>query len=183
MLLFESCFNKEESDFYFQKLQSEIQWKHEPIQLFGKPIMQPRLTAMYGEEGVHYAYSGIDMPATLWTETLKTILQRVSSLSQVSFNIALLNLYRNGQDSVGWHRDNEKGLGKYPTIASVSFGATRDFQIRTYKEKDNQLTFPLSHGSLVVMKGDMQNVWAHQVPKTRKPVGARINITFRLVND
>jgi alkylated DNA repair dioxygenase AlkB len=102
MLLFENCFTQEESDYYFQTLQSEINWKHEPIIFFGKEVMQPRLTAMYGEDGVHYAYSGIDMPTTLWTDTLKTILQRVSSVSQAAFNIALLNLYRDGNDSVSW---------------------------------------------------------------------------------
>ena len=159
----------------------EIHWKQEPIILFGRSIMQPRLTAMYGEPGVHYAYSGIDMQATPWTDTLKTILQKVSSLTDASFNIALLNLYRDGNDSMGWHRDNEKSMGGHPAIASVSLGATRDFQIRRYKEKGSVITLPLSHGSIVLMKGEMQNYWEHQVPKTKKQVSARVNITFRKV--
>ena len=179
--LFENCFAKEESDHFLQKLTTEIHWKHEPIKMFGRSVMQPRLTAMYGEPGVHYAYSGIDMQAAPWTDTLKAILLKVSSLANATFNIALLNLYRDGNDSMGWHRDNERSLGKHPTIASVSLGATRDFQVRRYKEKDNLMTLPLSHGSTLLMKGDMQSLWEHQVPKTKKQVAARINITFRNV--
>lgn len=183
MFYFPHFFTKEESDYFFHVLQAEIAWKHDPIKFYGKMIMQPRLTAMYGDEGEHYAYSGINMPALLWTDTLRVIKHRVEEISETKFNIALLNLYRDNKDSVSWHRDHEKGMGKYPTIASVSLGATRTFQVRTYKEKENKLNFALSHGSLVLMKGDMQNIWEHQVPKSTKETGARINITFRYVSN
>jgi len=182
MLLFENCFTKEESDYYYDTLLHEIPWKLDKIVVFGKTYDQPRLTALYGDAGTHYAYSGIEMPATLWTDTLKRIKEKVETVTGTTYNIALLNLYRNGSDKVGWHRDNEKGMGIHPTIASVSLGATRKFQIKKFKEeKGKLLTFNLEHGSVLLMKGDMQNVWSHQVPKTSKPVDARINITFRKI--
>jgi alkylated DNA repair dioxygenase AlkB len=136
---------------------------------------------MFGEEGTHYAYSGINMPATPWTRELKQIQEKLQATTGALFNIALLNLYRDGNDKVGWHRDNENGMGSTPTIASVSFGETRDFQVREYATRSSKITFPLSHGSMVLMKGQMQNIWSHQVPKTAKKVGPRINITFRYV--
>lgn len=184
MFLYENFFTKEESNQYFDILLHEIAWQQDDIKVWNKIHKQPRLTAMYGNAGAHYAYSGIDMPATPWTNALKLIKDKVEGATGAIYNIALLNLYRDGNDKVGWHRDNEKGMGKTPTIASVSFGATRNFQVKVYNTvSQNKMTFPLSHGSLVLMKGEMQNVWSHQVPKTSKKVEARINITFRYMLD
>lgn len=182
MYLYDDFFSTAESDYYYQKLLAEIEWKHEDIKLFGKPVKQPRLTAMYGEIGTHYAYSGIDMPALQWTDTLKEILEKVRNATQANYNIALLNQYRNEADGVGWHRDHEKGMGATPTIASISFGETRDFEVRRYKTHDNKIVVPLSHGSLILMRGDMQRNWEHRVPqKPNKKLQTRINITFRYV--
>lgn len=144
--------------------------------------MQPRLTAWYADAGKTYSYSGITMPGTEWTKTLLQIKTAVEKTSGVSFNSALLNLYRNGQDSMGWHRDNEKELGLNPVIASLSFGAERIFQLREYASKSNLKSLSLSHGSFLLMRGETQPYWEHRVPKTNKVHATRINITFRRVN-
>lgn len=175
-------FPKEQSDVFYRTLLEEVNWKQEPIKLFGKEIMQPRLTAWYADAGKTYSYSGITMPGNKWTEPLLKIKSAVEKVSQVTFNSALLNLYRNGQDSMGWHRDNERELGHNPTIASVSFGADRLFQLREYASKSGLKSLLLSHGSVLLMRGETQPHWEHRVPKTNKVNVARINITFRIVH-
>lgn len=177
-ILYPGLFTHSESDDLFSRLQHEIEWKQEPIQLFGKTIMQPRLTACYGEKAV--AYSGIVMEVYPWNSLLLQIKQRVEAESQTEFNSVLLNNYRNGNDSMGWHRDNEPELGRNPVIASVTFGATRKFLLRTYAGKDNQVAVELTHGSLLLMKGECQHVWQHSLPKV-KHAGPRINLTFRRI--
>jgi len=175
-----SFFSLAESDRFISLLASEIVWKQEPIFVFGKPVMQPRLTAWYGDEGKEYSYSGISMKPSLWTPTLFEIKQRIESFSGIQFNSALLNQYRDGKDSVGWHRDDEKELGKNPAIASVSFGATRTFHFR-HTDKTLKTSIELEHGSLLLMTGETQHHWYHSIPKTQKFVGSRINITFRVI--
>lgn len=174
-------FAKKQSDLFCKMLLEEVNWKQEPIKLFGKEIMQPRLTAWYADAGKTYSYSGIIMPANEWTDALLKIKKDVEKVSKVTFNSALLNLYRNGQDSMGWHRDNERELGFNPVIASVSFGAERVFQLREYASKSNLKSLLLSHGSFLLMRGETQPHWEHRVPKTNKVNEARINITFRIV--
>lgn len=180
---FKSAFNEQESQLIFDDLINNVSWKQEPIKMFGKSIMQPRLTALYGNNGMSYGYSGIRMPAIIWTPTLKLVKDRVEHLTQSSYNVSLLNRYRDQNDSMGWHRDNEKELGRQPVIASVSFGATRAFQLRPYKFKEAPRTLYLDNGSILLMKGDMQTNWEHQLPKTGVAVGTRINITFRCILD
>lgn len=174
-------FSKEESDRFLVSLLKEVQWKQEPIRIFGKTVMQPRLTAWYADDGVNYSYSGITMHSQPWTAALKEIKERIGQFSGERFNSALLNLYRDGNDSMGWHRDNEKELGKEPVIGSVSFGAARKFQFRSYKDKSDLLSLDLDHGSFLLMRGEIQDYWEHRVPKTAGNVAARINITFREV--
>jgi alkylated DNA repair dioxygenase AlkB len=174
-------FSTQESHELFTELLNNISWRQEPIKLFGKEIMQPRLTAWYADKGVNYSYSGITMQALDWTESLIKIKTRVEQKSKSKFNSALLNLYRNGNDSMGWHRDNEKELGVNPVIASVSFGVSRKFQMRTYKEKTDLISLELRDGSFLLMQGESQPYWEHSVPKTKKIRGTRINITFRQV--
>lgn len=144
--------------------------------------MQPRLTAWYGDAGKDYSYSGITMQPLAWTDTLMAIKQSADKVAGVSFNSALLNLYRDGKDSMGWHRDNEKELGTNPVIASVSFGAPRRFLLRHYTDKKLVREIVLTHGSLLLMRGETQHYWEHSIPKTAKPAGSRINITFRIVH-
>ena len=174
-------FDLTESDRYFERLKEEISWKQEPIKLFGKTIMQPRLTALHGDPEVPYGYSGIRIQPDPFTASLLEIKERIEPLSGVKFSHVLLNRYRDGKDSMGWHRDNEKELGINPVIASVSFGIARDFQFRLYESKSEKVNLKLTHGSLLIMKSTTQHYWEHQIPKRTNLVGERINLTFRVI--
>jgi alkylated DNA repair dioxygenase AlkB len=180
-VLYPGFFSSGESDHYFNSLLNEINWKQEPIKIFGKEVMQPRLTAWYGDSDKAYTYSGITMQPHAWTKSLQAIKEKIERVPAVTFTSALLNLYRNGKDSIGWHRDNEKELGNAPVIGSVSFGGPRIFQFRSYKTKSDTKSFELTHGSFLLMRGETNNYWEHQVPKTNQPVKERINITFRVI--
>ena len=179
--LYPHFFTKEECSAYFKELQTTIEWKQEPIKIFGQQVMQPRLTAWYGDNHKPYTYSGITMQPVSWTPTLMAIKRKIEAVAKVEFTSALLNLYRNGKDSMGWHRDNEKELGNNPVIASVSFGASRIFKLRLYENKTVSKSIELSDGSFLLMSGETQHYWEHQIAKTNKPVGPRINITFRVI--
>jgi alkylated DNA repair dioxygenase AlkB len=174
-------FTQEESDLFMDTLTQEIGWKQEAIRIYGREVMQPRLTAWYGIAGKDYTYSGITMRPTEWTACLLSIKRRIEAVVNVSFTNALLNCYRDGQDSMGWHRDNERELGTNPVIGSVSFGASRTFQFRHYKDKSVKKAIDLTNGSFLCMKGETQHHWEHRVPKTSKEVGSRINLTFRQI--
>ncbi|TDQ06978.1 alpha-ketoglutarate-dependent dioxygenase AlkB family protein [Pedobacter metabolipauper] len=176
-------FDSEDSYVYFDKLTTEIEWKQEPIKIFGKTVLQPRFTSFYGDEGVSYSYSGITMEALPWTDTLIKIKEAIETKFEAKFNGCLLNHYRDGKDSMGWHRDNERNLGRYPLIASVSFGASRIFQFRNYKDKLPIISIELTHGSLLIMKAETQELWEHRLPKTVVSTQPRINLTFRLIKD
>jgi alkylated DNA repair dioxygenase AlkB len=181
VILYSQFFTIEESDSFLEDLQKNINWKQEYIKLYGKLMPIPRLSAWYGDEGKSYTYSRIEQHPNPWTPTLNSIKARVESLIEVCFNSVLLNLYRDGSDSVAWHSDDEAELGKNPIIASVSFGAVRRFCFK-HKTRDNhKLEIELSHGSLVIMKGETQHHWLHQVPKTKQNVYPRINLTFRVI--
>jgi len=175
------AFTAGEGELMMHDLADNIQWKHEAILMFGKQVMQPRLTAWYGDSGKHYSYSGITMQPLPWTAGLLRIKQAVDNIAGIQFNSALLNYYRNGLDSMGWHRDNEAALGRNPVIASVSFGAARKFQLRYYNDKSITRSIQLTHGSLLLMRGETQHYWEHQLPKVKADTGARINITFRVI--
>jgi alkylated DNA repair dioxygenase AlkB len=137
--------------------------------------MQPRLIASYGDDGVSYRYSGSDYPALPWTITLVEIKSKIEAV-QGEYNYCLLNRYRSGSDSVGWHADNEREMGN--VIGSLSLGATRTFRIRHSASRETK-TFRVSNGTLIIMAGTMQQFWKHEVPKTKQNVGERINLTFR----
>jgi alkylated DNA repair dioxygenase AlkB len=175
-------FDHASADTYFQMLMDETAWQQDEITIFGKTHPQPRLTAFYGDQGKTLSYSGIAMQAHRWTETLLQIRQKIQIACDASFNTVLLNLYRDGRDSNGWHADDEKYLGRNPVIASVTFGAERVFQLRHNTLKGETRKVLLGHGSLLVMAGQTQHCWKHQIAKTTKPVGPRINLTFRYVH-
>lgn len=179
--LFQGFFELGISNTLFHTLRNEIEWKHEPIKMFGKSVMQPRLTALYGNPNRLYGYSGIQMIPIQMTDFLLEIKEKLESKISTSFTHVLLNYYRDGRDSMGWHRDNEAILGHNPTIASVSFGESREFQIRHYFKKEIKFNVSLDHGSLLVMSGSSQHHWEHQIPKTSRPKGPRINLTFRRI--
>lgn len=174
-------FTKAESDIYLQHLLTQINWNQEPIKIFGKEVMQPRLTAWYGNADKPYTYSGITMQPNAWTDILTAIKTKIETIANTQFTSALLNQYRDGKDSMGWHRDNETALGTNPVIASVSFGASRVFQLRDYASKKSLQSIELTNGSLLLMSGATQHYWEHRIPKTSKPAGSRINLTFRRI--
>ncbi|NVK03404.1 MAG: alpha-ketoglutarate-dependent dioxygenase AlkB [Flavobacteriia bacterium] len=167
-------------DLIFTELLENVNWKHESITLFGKEVLQPRLTAWYGDKGVDYTYSGLKNEALPWTATLLEVKQSVERLAQYSFNSVLLNLYRDGSDGMGYHSDDERELGEEPIIASLSLGEVRRFNIKN-KETGELISFDLPHNSLLIMKGDFQSRWKHAVPKTKRVVGPRVNLTFRRI--
>ncbi len=184
LVFIENFFSKEESDRLYKKLLEEINWMETKIIVYGKEHDTPRLTAWYGDTGTDYTYSGLKMNPFPWTKDLLFIKERTNNEAGVIFNSVLLNLYRSGKDSVGWHRDNEKEFGLNPVIASVSFGETRPFHLKHKFKKDiEKVIIPLTHGSLLIMKGTTQHYWEHQIPKTAKEIGPRINLTFRIIKD
>ena len=174
-------FDKEEADSIYAELTNEIPWQQDEITVYGKKHLQPRLTALYGNEGKPYSYSNIKMQPHPWNLLLQKIKSKVESVSDTNFTTVLLNYYRDGKDSNGWHADNEKELGTNPIIASISFGAERTFQLKHNSNIDLKKSIVLEHGSLLLMKGTTQHFWKHQIPKTAKPVGPRINLTFRVI--
>ncbi len=170
-----------ESANYFLSLKNETSWQQDTITLFGKTHLQPRLTALFADGKKRYSYSGITMFPHPFTNTLKTLKTRVEKATHTSYNACLLNLYRNGKDSNGWHADDEKELGENPVIASVSLGAGRWFHLQHKKNKALKHKIFLENGSLLLMKGATQHHWKHQLPKTTRQIGERINLTFRTI--
>lgn len=174
-------FDADQSVTLFEKLGSEIPWQQDDITVFGKTHPQPRLTALFGNEGKPYSYSNIVMQPHQWNPLLMFIKNEIEEVCPENFTTVLLNLYRNGKDSNGWHADNERELGRNPVIASVSFGAERSFHLQHNTLADARLKITLGNGSLLLMKGETQHFWKHQIPKTAKPIGPRINLTFRII--
>lgn len=166
-------------DRLFAELGETVAWKQETIVMYGKPMPVPRLSAWYGEMENVYTYSGISMAPLAWTPLLREIKSAIEEESNLGFNCVLINLYRNGRDSVSWHSDDEPELGENPVIASLSLGQTRKFQLRNKLRHDLKEEIELTHGSLLVMSGSTQECWQHQVPKTSRGIGPRINLTFR----
>ncbi len=180
--LYENFFSIKEANFLFNQLASTIEWEQKQIKLFGKMIAQPRLTAYYGDAKKNYTYSGLIWEAKAWTEELLMIKLRIEEICQAPFTSVLLNYYRTGEDSMGWHADDEKELGQNPCIASLSFGQTRNFHMRHKFRSDlAKINIPLTNGSLLLMSGQTQHYWQHQVPKSKKNIEPRINLTFRTI--
>ncbi len=178
MILFENIFSNKESQNLHQNLIDHIQWRQDKIKIFGKLIDQPRLTAFYGDTDKEYTYSGIVMKPIDWNEDLLFIKNRVEEIAKINFTSVLLNYYRDGKDSMGWHSDDEKELGQNPVIGSVSFGESRVFQMR-HKIRKERVDIPLTNGSILLMRGATQHFWQHQIPKSSKQLQSRINLTFR----
>ena len=174
-------FDSDKSKMLFEKLRTEIPWQHDDIKVFGKIHPQPRLTALFGNEGKPYSYSNIVMQPHPWNPLLMFIKNEIEEVGSKNFTTVLLNLYRDGKDSNGWHADNERELGRNPEIASVSFGAERSFHLQHNTIADAKLKITLGNGSVLLMKGETQHFWKHQIPKTAKPIGPRINLTFRSI--
>jgi len=172
-------FGTRQANDLFQYLHQACEWRQAQIKLFGKHITSPRLTAWYGERP--YTYSNLTWPAQPFPQPLLDIKARVEDHSGATFNGVLINLYRDGRDSMGWHSDDEPALGPAPVIASLSFGEARRMAFRRRDDKCQKVTVPLPDDSLLVTRGATQNYWQHAVPKTARAVGPRINLTFRTI--
>ncbi|SHG11769.1 Alkylated DNA repair dioxygenase AlkB [Arenibacter palladensis] len=170
-----------EADHYFKSIKASTPWQQDDITVFGKTYPQPRLTGLFGENSKPYSYSNITMHPHAFTAELLELRNKLQMEIGVPFTSCLLNLYRNGQDSNGWHSDDEKALGKNPIIASISLGQERYFHLKHKLKKDLKQKLLLEHGSLLLMKGETQHCWYHQIPKTAKTIQERINITFRFI--
>ncbi|WP_428977327.1 alpha-ketoglutarate-dependent dioxygenase AlkB family protein [Thalassotalea euphylliae] len=164
----------------FEQLYQELAWRQDDIFVYGRQITIPRLQAWYGDNQQAYTYSGLTLNALPWTSTLAQVKQAVEAYSGCSFNSCLANLYRDGNDSVSWHSDDEAELGINPVIASVSLGAKRDFQLK-HKAQSEKLTVPLNSGSLLMMAGETQHYWQHCIAKSKRVKSPRINLTFRQI--
>lgn len=173
--------SSEIADRYFENLLKELNWQQHDIIIFGKRIPQPRLTALYAVNDKPYSYSNLTLAPKKFTAELLAIHQKLKAETGKDFTHCLANFYRDGNDSMGWHSDDEKELGVDPVIASISLGGVRNFQLKHKKIKDQKFKLDLEHGSLLLMAGSTQHFWKHQLPKTKKQVGSRINLTFRTI--
>jgi alkylated DNA repair dioxygenase AlkB len=176
----ESFFDYDNQVEYFNLLNNKVSWKKDQIKIFGKEIPIPRYQAWYGDPGTHYKYSNLLLNPIPWVPCLNEIRKIISKACNEEFNACLVNLYETGQDYAAYHADNEKELGKNPTIASLSLGGERLFHLKNNHTK-NLIKIVLSPGSLLLMKGELQHHWIHQLPKTKKIVSPRINLTFRKI--
>ena len=164
----------------FTRLLEQVGWAAREIVLFGKPVMQPRRMAWAADPGVRYQYSGLALEPAPWHPAVDRLRHMLVEDTGHAFNSVLMNLYRDGADSMGWHADNEPELGRAPVVASISLGAVRRFRLRHRTSRESR-GIDLAAGSLLLMSGRSQLDWQHALPKTRRPVGPRINLTFRVV--
>ena len=178
---FPSFLEPAEADSYFKLFKKKIPWRQDDIKVFGKIYPQPRLTALFGNNAKPYSYSNITMQPHEFTDELLEIKEKIENKTSVVFTTCLLNLYRDGKDSNGWHADDEKELGQNPVIASITLGQERFFHLKHKKKKDLKQKLLLKHGSLLLMEGETQHHWLHQIPKTTRNIGERINLTFRVI--
>jgi alkylated DNA repair dioxygenase AlkB len=167
-------------DALFDGLLADVPWEVHRIRLFGREVDSPRLSCWMGDPEAAYTYSGLRLQPRPWPLALQRVRERLRSELGNDFNSVLANLYRDGRDRMGWHSDNERELGPQPVIASLSLGACRRFVLRG-REASSTLAIELPHGSLLVMRGDTQRHYRHALPATAKPVGPRINLTFRRI--
>ncbi len=179
---FPGFLNSVEANSFFEFFKKSIPWQQDDIKVFGKVYAQPRLTALYGNNGKPYSYSNITMQPHEFSKELLEVKQKIETKTDVVFTTCLLNLYRDGKDSNGWHADNEKELAINPVIASLTLGQERFFHLKHRTQKELKHKLLLEHGSLLLMKGATQHHWLHQIPKTAKPIDSRINLTFRVIN-
>jgi alkylated DNA repair dioxygenase AlkB len=178
--LIERFIPADSADKHCQSLLQNIQWQEEYYTIYGKTVTAPRLVAWYGDPQATYRYSGVSHAPLPWLSLLSELKTQIEQQFQHSFNSVLCNLYRNGQDSMGWHGDKEPELGNNPYIASLSFGEARLFKFRHNKTKET-IDVLLENGSLLLMGGELQHHWRHSVPKTTKAKRPRINLTFRKI--
>jgi alkylated DNA repair dioxygenase AlkB len=168
----------QKTDLWFKSCLHDLNWETGFIKIFGKTHQIPRLQTWYADDGIEYTYSGKKLQRHNWNKTLIEIKQEIESITSMKFNSVLANLYRNGNDSMGLHSDNEKELGINPIIASLSLGESRDIHFK-HKNIKTSINIPQTNGQLIVMSGQTQKYWKHEIKKTKKFKKPRINLTFR----
>lgn len=174
----------EEADTLKALLLENTPWEQRTQKMYDKMVLTPRLTAWYGDDKKSYQPADSNSSKTnSWTPELLSLKERIENEFGFRFNGVLLNLYRDNNDSVAWHRDKESRYGKRPVIASISLGQTRNFDFRKKDHHQSKYSLPLPHGSLLIMKGDLQENWEHRIAKSATPMKERINLTFRLINN
>lgn len=171
----------DEADGLFAALMAQVAWETHRIRMFGRMVDSPRLSCWIGDPGASYVYSRVRFEPRPWPQALAALRPRIDAAAGVAMNSVLANLYRDGRDAMGWHSDDEPELGPRPVIASLSLGGTRRFAFRHRQDPARKATIELPHGSLLLMAGDTQAEWKHALPRTAKPVPARINLTFRRI--
>lgn len=179
-VLYPDFFSSEEADSFLTLVVETTPWEEQTLTMFGRRVREPRLSAWVAD-GITYTYSRSTRYPTPWTPVLQEIRLRCESAASAQFNSVLANLYRNGQDHMGWHADDEPANGPHPVIASVSLGTTRRFDLR-HNESKETISVPLTHGSLLVMSQQSQHKWKHRIAKTTKVTSPRVNLTFRFVD-
>ena len=179
---YKNFYDIDSSKIILNNLHSNIKWTNDEVKMYGKSLILKRRVAWYANNGKSYTYSGFKKGPFPFTKELNTIKAKVEKKTNIVFNSVLLNEYEDGQVGMGWHSDDEKELGKNPTIASLSFGASRDM---LFKSKNNPslkvIKILIENGSLLVMKGKTQHFWQHSIPKRLKVKQRRINLTFRTI--
>jgi alkylated DNA repair dioxygenase AlkB len=180
LIYFPMFFDENEAIYYFNELWNTIDFQQNEIKIFGKTFPTPRLESFHSKENKYYSYSGIKLPSKPFNVTLGKLLENVEQATKSKFNCVLINLYRDGSDGNGWHADNEKELGPNPIIASLSFGATRRFDLRNNLTTE-KYSINLNSGDLLWMDNRIQNNYKHQIAKTKKVSEPRINLTFRYI--
>jgi alkylated DNA repair dioxygenase AlkB len=179
--LFEQCLNKSDSNTTLQALLSNLDWQQPYIRMHGREIAIPRKQVWMGDPDTAYRYSGKLFIPENWDPTVLSVKARVESMSGHQYNSVLCNLYRDGQDSVAWHADDEPELDPTVPIASISFGATRRFDLKPKNGEKMRIPIQLEDAMLLVMSPEVQMYWLHQIPKTKKVHAPRVNLTFRQV--
>ena len=181
-LTFSRIWRESESMDWMERLKKEIEWEQHRIKIFGKWVDCPRLSAWYGDPEALYSYSNLSLTPKAWTPTLLEVRNQLAETIERPFNSVFLNLYRNGKDSMGWHSDDEWEMGLDPVIASISLGSPRKMKFRhRFDSQVSNFALMLSQGSLLIMAGTTQKFWQHEIPKTKKSVGERLNLTFRFI--
>ncbi|CAD7385499.1 alpha-ketoglutarate-dependent dioxygenase AlkB family protein [Xanthomonas arboricola] len=170
-----------QADALLQALLTQVQWEVHRIRMFGRTVDSPRLSSWMGDPDASYRYSGTHFAPQPWLEVLQPLRARLQAETGAPFNSVLANRYRSGNDAMGWHSDDEPELGVRPLIASVSLGATRRFAFKHRDDAALKQTLELGHGDLLLMAGDTQRHYKHALPRTAKPIGERINLTFRQI--
>ncbi|MCX7033994.1 MAG: alpha-ketoglutarate-dependent dioxygenase AlkB [Arenimonas sp.] len=170
-----------EADALLVALRGQIAWETHRIRIFGREHDSPRLSCWIGDAGASYVYSRVRFEPRPWPPALALLRARIDHASGVAMNSVLANLYRSGQDAMGWHSDDEPELGARPVIASLSLGGTRRFRFRHRRDHSKTFAIELPHGSLLLMSGDTQANWQHALPRTARPVAPRLNLTFRRI--